>query len=235
MDYLSINLKYLRKSAEPKVTQGKMAEILGVSPSTYGAYEEGRAEPKLDTLLKIAKHFAVNTEDLLTLELEKVKPIGSAGKGDGFNTRVLVATVDSDDNDNIEFVPQKAVAGYTTGYADPEFVQQLPTFHVPFLTPNRKYRVFPITGDSMLPFPDGALVFGEHIEDWSNIPHETLCIVVTLNDGVVFKKVYNYLQDRYCFLLSSLNEMYKPYMVPLEEIQEVWKFSGYFYDGMPEE
>jgi hypothetical protein len=73
-------------------------------------------------------------------------------------------------------VPEKAKAGYTTGYSDPEFISELPVFQFPLLSKNKKYRTFQISGDSMLPIPEGAWVTGEYVQDWSLIPSGTACI-----------------------------------------------------------
>lgn len=232
--YLQQNLKYLRKNATPKATQEQMSEMLGISPSAYGAYEEGRAEPKTDTLLKLAAHYGVSLEALLTQNLANETASIARTKSFQPSTRILATTVNTDNEDNIELVPLKAAAGYTRGHADPDFIQTLPTFHVPFLSKQKKHRAFAIEGDSMLPIPSGALVFGVFEDDWLGIKDQTPCILLTQNEGVVFKMVYNYLSERGCFLLASTNKLYKPYIVPAEEILEVWKFEGYFTFQFPE-
>ena len=118
-----------------------------------------------------------------------------------FRSKILVITVNSENLDNIEFVPIKAMAGYSNGYGDIEYIETLPVFSVLFLDKNKKYRVFPIQGDSMLPMQGGSKVFAEYIEDWQNIKSGTICIVVTKNEGIVLKKVYNYLIDSDLLLL----------------------------------
>jgi hypothetical protein len=85
----------------------------------------------------------------------------------GSTIRVLSGTVDSSNNENIELVGHKAKAGYTTGFADPEFVKVLPVFQLPFLSREKKYRTFQISGDSMLPIPDGSYVTGEFIHSFN--------------------------------------------------------------------
>ena len=150
------------------------------------------------------------------------------------NLKILVITVNSENLDNIEFVPIKAVAGYSNGYGDIEYIETLPVFSVPFLDKNKKYRVFPIQGDSMLPMQEGSKVFAEYIEDWQNIKSGTICIVVTKNEGIVLKKVYNYLIDSDLLLLESKNERYDPYPVKAEDVQEIWKFAGFYLPDFPE-
>jgi transcriptional regulator with XRE-family HTH domain len=232
MEFLAQNLKTIRKKAEPKLTQERVAEVLGISPSSYGAYEEGRAEPKLDGLVKLAELFDVAVEDLMLKDLSAEPSEHPSRKS--AEVKVLVATVDSQQRDNIELVPQKAAAGYTKGYADVDYISQLPVFQVPFLSKRKKYRAFVLSGDSMLPIRDGAVVIGEYVEDWRSVKDETPCIVVTSSDGIVFKKVYNYLKTRHALLLTSTNPLFKPYIMPADEVLEVWKFAGYFEERFPE-
>ena len=215
-----------------------MARLLGVSISTYGSYEEGRAEPKLENLQKITNYFGVSVEELLNVNLAQQPEGEGLVRKKNFEeaaTKVLVATVDSQGNDNIEWVPLKAAAGYTTGFFAPEFVQKLPVFQVPFLDQRKKYRVFSIEGDSMLPIASGSLIFAEHMEDWSQIKDDTACIVVTQTDGIVFKKVFNYIKSQNCLMLVSTNAIFKPYLVGTADVLEIWKFSGFFSERFPSE
>ena len=84
-----------------------------------------------------------------------------------------------------------------------DYIAQLPAFQVPFLSQDRKYRVFPVTGDSMLPLQEGSLVFVEYVEDWRTIKNGTICVVVTQDEGVVLKKVFNYLTEKNVLILKS--------------------------------
>lgn len=48
------------------LSQQEFGELFNVSRGSVGSYEEGRAEPKIDTAIKIAKHFNVSLDVLLT-------------------------------------------------------------------------------------------------------------------------------------------------------------------------
>jgi DNA-binding XRE family transcriptional regulator len=65
--YLSKNIRKLR--AFKSLNQTQFAEIFDIKRSSIGAYEEGRAEPKLETIIKIAKHFNLQIDDLIIKEL----------------------------------------------------------------------------------------------------------------------------------------------------------------------
>ena len=56
----------------------------------------------------------------------------------------FAAQVSENNDELIEMIPVKAKAGYAFGYSDPEFIKELPTIRLPFLSKNRKYRTFPI-------------------------------------------------------------------------------------------
>ena len=51
-----------------KKTQEDMADILGLSYTTYGAWERGTNEPSLTNLTKICEHLCVSADWLLGLD-----------------------------------------------------------------------------------------------------------------------------------------------------------------------
>lgn len=61
---LSKNLKELRTAY--KLTQTEAGKCVGVSQKAWASYEEGRAEPKLKTMLAIAQKFGLKVDDILT-------------------------------------------------------------------------------------------------------------------------------------------------------------------------
>ena len=65
MENFSGRLKLLRN--ENRYTQNQMAEILGLKPRGYQAYEYGTAYPTVPGLIQIAKFFDVSTDYLLGL------------------------------------------------------------------------------------------------------------------------------------------------------------------------
>ncbi|HLT42996.1 MAG TPA: helix-turn-helix transcriptional regulator, partial [Sphingobacteriaceae bacterium] len=161
--FFADNLKFLRKRKNR--SQDETSGALGVKRTTWSAYEIGNAEPGFETLLKISDYFKIPIDILLKEKLSdwpesKIRELEIKNDIDvyGKKLRVVVTTVDSDNNSNIELVPVKAKAGYTGGYADPDYISVLPTFKLPFLSKEKKYRTFPISGDSMPPVVHGSWV-----------------------------------------------------------------------------
>src|SRR5690606_26903848 len=109
-------------------------------------------------------------------------------KGSSSNLRVLSVTVDANNNENIELVPVLASAGYLNGYNDPEYVKELPKFSLPMFNQGT-YRAFEIKGDSMLPLPSGTFIVTEYVENWQDIKAGQTYVIVSRNDGVVYKRI----------------------------------------------
>lgn len=126
------------------------------------------------------------------------------------------------ENNLIHFVPVKAAAGYLAGYADTEFIDELNTFTLPMLA-GGNYRAFEIIGDSMLPTPSGSIIVGEKINSLEDTKNNQACIVVSRNEGIVYKRVERNNRNKSKITLVSDNPSYQPYQVNAEDILELWQ------------
>ena len=232
MNYFQANLKYLRKSKG--LTQGDLANKIGVNRPKIGSYEEGRAEPKFETLQNISHFFQISIDDLLESDLSENTDIRHKNI-EGNNLRVLPIIVDSQNNERITLVPTKAAAGYLNGYSDPEFVEQLPNFSLPIKEFSQgTYRAFEIKGDSMLPVSSGSYVLTEHVENWNWIKSGECYVIISKNDGVVYKRITNQIEAKQGLELHSDNAEYDPYEIAMNDVVEVWKAKGYLTFELPE-
>jgi len=237
--YFSSNIKFLRKRR--KKTQDDLAFALQMKRSTLSGYENNIAEPGISSLLRFSKYFGIAVDTLISVNLQELteSQLRQLEHGQdvfitGQKLRVLATTVDRNNNENIELVTEKAKAGYMSGFADPDYISELPVFRLPFLSTNKKYRTFQISGDSMLPIPDKSWVTGEFIQDWNNVLPGDACIVLTRDEGIVFKIVDNQLHDKGKLVLYSLNALYDPFEVEGREIREIWKFVHYISNEIPD-
>ncbi len=235
MEIIGQNIKYLRKSQG--LTQGELAEKIGVNRAMIGSYEENRAMPKLSVMQVIAQYFNITMDELTNIKLwESTKPDTNLEKRTkGENLRVLTTVVDNTDKELITSVPVQASAGYTTGYADKEFIDELPCFSLPLteLSKERTYRVFQIKGDSMEPVKSGSYIITEYLPNWNEIVDGETYVVITLNEGLVYKRLYSRIQNQNEIILKSDNPEYQPYSVSIEDVLEVWKALGFISFNLP--
>lgn len=233
-DFLGLNIKNLRKIRG--LTQDQLADKIGVNRAMIGSYEEGRAIPKISALRTLSYYFNVSIDNLVNTDLSSDKNNKEGSKNadiTGKGLRVLTTLVDRDNKELITLVPVKASAGYTKGYADPDFIETLPGFNLPLpeLSKERTYRAFQVNGNSMDPVPSGSYIICEYLQNWNEIKDGKTYVLVTWDDGVVYKRLYS--NDNNTLLLKSDNPEYAPYTVPVNTISEVWKALGYICFSLP--
>jgi transcriptional regulator with XRE-family HTH domain len=225
--HLNANIKFLRK--QKGLTQETLANALGISRSKLAGYELN-INPPLETILEMADYFGVSVDILLRKDLGALSEykLRQLLETDQFlrgrNLRILSTTVDAEGKELIEVVSQKAKASYLAGFSDPDFIEELPRFSLPFLPQDKKHRVFQVDGDSMLPIPEGAWLVCEYVDDWFSIKDGEKYVVVTEQDGVTFKIAYNQIREKERLLLCSSNPIYKPFYVNISEVREVWRY-----------
>jgi transcriptional regulator with XRE-family HTH domain len=206
------NLKYLRKLRG--WTQEEFANKLHIKRSLIGAYEEERADPRLDVLEILSDMFKVSLDELLLKDLSNT--------ADNYLTKRRQQKMMTADRNLIHFVPVKAAAGYLASYADTEFIDELNTFTLPMLS-GGNYRAFEIIGDSMMPTPSGSIIVGEKIENLTDLKSSQAYIVVSRNEGIVYKRVEKNNRSKNKLTLVSDNPQYQPYQVNAEDVMELWQ------------
>lgn len=235
MSIVSNNIRTLRKQLG--FTQEQFAERIGIKRSLLGAYEEGRADPRLNNLQNIATEFSITVDLLLNRDLtrmsrEDIQKLMKKEAGNGKEKlKVLSITVDQQNRENIELVPQKAAAGYLNGFADPEYLEELPRFQLPLLPQTGTYRAFEISGDSMLPLTSGTIIIGQYLENAREVRDGKTYVFVTSKEGVVYKRAY---RKENSMVLMSDNTAYSPYEVELSELIEIWEAKAFISMQFPD-
>src|SRR6185436_4661945 len=125
-------------------------------------YEEGRAEPRLDLLDRMAKLNGLSLDYFISGGDEVRRFLGRSEASEG----------------NIQLVPIKAAAGYLRGYGDEAAVKDLPKFSLPMLGKGN-YRAFEILGDSMPPLDTGTVVVGELVKNLGDLKNGKTYILIT--------------------------------------------------------
>jgi transcriptional regulator with XRE-family HTH domain len=206
------NLKYLRKLRG--WTQEEFAIKLGIKRSLIGAYEEERADPRLEVLEIVSDTFKLSLDDLLLKDLSNT--------GNSYLAKRRQQKMMTADRNVIHFVPVKAAAGYLAGYADTEFIDELNTFTLPMLA-GGNYRAFEIIGDSMLPTPSGSIIVAEKVENVEDVKNDQAYIVVSRNEGIVYKRLVRNNRAKNKITMVSDNPQYQPYQVNAEDVVELWQ------------
>ncbi|WP_395974191.1 helix-turn-helix domain-containing protein [Chryseobacterium cucumeris] len=221
----------------------EFAEFLGIKRNTLSSW---RTRNSIDYDLLIAKCDWINGDWLLTYRGNMIKDeSNSLAVSD---TKIMynlpsVVTVDSNDNENIPFVPAKARAGYLDGYYKPEFMKTLPTYRIPGLN-NGTFRMFEVKGHSMnLTLPNKSIAVGEWVENWDeNIKDGRIYIIVyddgdKIEDGILIKRCLNRIK-KYNNLICKSDTLdrtdYPNISIDPSCIKEVWELKGAFKFEFPD-
>ena len=217
MSLFSDNIRALR--IKHQMSQEKLAEKLQITRGRYVKYEDGTSEAPYDILKRIAQYYQLSIDLLLSVDVRKIEVEKLLQLEN--NRLILPIQVDKNGDNCIEVVTQKAKAGYLSGYADPEYIEQLQQISLPFLGVG-KYRGFPVEGDSMPPHQNGDIVIGRYVEQLGEVLSGKTYILITRNEGVVYKRLNK--NNGNTIAVTSDNQFYPPYEIKASEVLEIWEF-----------
>lgn len=205
---------------EHRFTQAEFAEKLGIN-NTTADIERGRTKLSGEVVKELVRLFGVNPlwiygdSDQKLLNLNKV------------NVMPKVISTDTEDNENMLLVNQKAAAGYPQNIEETSWHKRLPAFNMPLPQfRNATYRGFEIEGDSMEPnLKAGEWVLGKAIDDIKFINEGKIYVIVTM-DSVLIKKLHKLPQAPHKIRLVSTNPEYVPFDIEITSIQELWQVNS---------
>lgn len=223
MSYVGQNIKRIR--AVRKLSQAKFAELFNLARPSVGAYEEGRSEPKIQTLIEIAHYFGLSIDVLLTKELT-VNDLYSFNlvnqKLDALHQGVPAPKQTS----KASLVLQAQHLNYIVNYQKRDYIESLPKCELPFAGKGIQ-RLFEMTGDHMVVDQQGIhhgdFLFCEKIDvDARNESHLDGVLLVVTKEVVAVGR----LETLEGFELAADNPGFKPITVDEESIQELWVVKG---------
>ena len=75
----------------------------------------------------------------------------------------------------------------------------------------------------MLPVPSGSVIVGEKVNNMDDVKNNSACIVISRNEGIVYKRVQKNFRSKNKVTLVSDNPVFHPYTVNAEDIIEMWQ------------
>ena len=149
------------------------------------------------------------------------------GKGDMLNNDITIANEIS--IISIPLVPQRAYAGYLSGFADDFYISKLPT--IPMVKQdNEKYIAFEISGDSMddgssLAYQDSDIVICRLCQEYyfkqNMINYNKKEFVIVHKDGILLKRITNIDFEGGFMQLHSFNPIYNDLRLKLADVRQI--------------
>ncbi len=79
----------------------------------------------------------------------------------------------------------------------------------------------------MLPIREGSWITASYVQNWKEIKDGKSCIIVTVDEGIVFKVVYNRIEAQQKLLLVSTNPVFNPFELEINQILEIWEMENF--------
>jgi len=194
------------------LTQDEFAKKIGSSKNTVYNYENGSKIPesKITILKSILSELDNPTQNIEVSYLNA-------------------------ETSSIMFVPlitQYAYAGYLGGYADEEYIDQLPK--IPFVLDKEykgQYLCFEVKGDSMEcdneeSIPEGSILLCRNVKQdyWKSKLHINKWdfVIVTKNDGILVKRILNHDVEKGVITIHSLNDFYSDKEIHLKDVKQIF-------------
>lgn len=224
----------------------EVARLLNISPQNLQS-KLNADDLKLSFIGDVARAINKNIYDLISIEYPMpptasniiVNEPRSEYKKETSKSLLMpkVVAINENEEELVSLVNVKAAAGYLNGYADPEFIEKLPTIRMPGLK-GGTHRAFENAGHSMSPtFHNKSISIGQWVESFDDIKDRYVYIVVSKTDGVVIKRVLNRIKERNQLVLISDNSNKREYpniIIDAEDVLELWKVRGAFSFEFPE-
>jgi len=228
MSFFGKNIKKIR--GVKSLSQQAFAELFDLKRGTLGAYEEGRSEPKIETIIKIANYFSIKIDDLLTHELTVNQLLKFKG-----DLTTYAEDIKREQFAIIPCVTENSFSDYISFFDKEGFVKELPVLHLP-LNPTKEFRGYTVSNLEMTSHDRGFypkdIVIGEKVPT---------SIIKKLNNGaLVFVLVDNKLIFRRLYItknnavLRADHKNIEDEEFPISEIKELWRGRYVFCKRIPE-
>lgn len=231
MSHVGKNIKRIR--AVRKLSQADFAKLFNLARPSVGAYEEGRSEPKIQTLLDIAQKFSLSVDILLTKELtvndlyklDMVNEKFDQVHGGNTTQRQIVKT------GAIGFVRSTNFLEYIVNYQNRDFLNSLPPIDLP-LSFKGEVRAFEMYGPEMdyshsgIHHGDILLCKKEDYTDLNSIKAGKIYLLVT-KEQVIVRRLKDFDAKRMSMISDDPN--YNAIEVMINDgLLEVWKVKGVY-------
>ena len=128
------------------------------------------------------------------------------------------------------YVKINTINEYLVNCQKAEYLRSLPTISLPFIKSERS-RAFEMGND----FPmQNSIVVGSGISDWSDVQDGKFYILVTAQQGVIYRRVYNQVKIKGALLLSSDNSTIPSFEISIKDVVEIWEVNSFISQQLPE-
>jgi transcriptional regulator with XRE-family HTH domain len=145
-------------------------------------------------------------------------------------TKNEVETPQKTANKLTPLVKANAIKDYLANCQKVDYLRSLPTISLPFINSERS-RAFEMGNDFPL---QNSIVVGNGISDWSEVKDGKFYVLLTAQQGVIYRRVYNQVKIKGALLLSSDNPTIPSFEISIKDVVEIWEVNSFISQQLPE-
>lgn len=228
MTEIGKNIKKIR--SVKKISQAQFAELFELNRGSVAAYEEGRAEPKLDTIIQIANYFSFSIDLLLNTELQANELLRLNALNEKLDKAHHFKKPSSKkSNTGIELVAINSFAEYIANISKRDYLDNLPRIDLP-VTFKEAARAFVMNGSEM-EYHQNGLHHGDILLcQLTNLKSKTLdtgkVYTFVLGSTVLTRRLSTTNEKE--LVLSTDDPNYENLTVSKKSILELWEVKGVY-------
>lgn len=250
MALVNENIKLLRK--KKGFTQESFALEVGIKRSSIGSYEENRAMPPANNLIKIAKAFDVSLDQLLHHKFTEKDPDLFQENRSNHNSETInpkdqlksefegLFKQETDlfkniqepkgEKKSIKYIKSVLFEKYIRESGSLLYAEGLPNLELPFLD-NKDYTAFDAPSDFLI---ENSILICEKINELSNLNEGQNYLLVTNTFGFIYRRLYNQTKIKGVWLTNSDKSGISSLEIAAHEVKEIWRIVSYFSKTLPQ-
>ncbi len=228
MSYFGKNIKKIR--SVKNLSQQRFADLFDLKRATLGAYEEGRSEPKIENIIRVANYFSISIDDILTRELTVNELLKFK---DGYATETTTFTKEV--FPSVPCITESNREEYISEYSKPSFIKNMCALHLP-LQKDKQYRAYQMNSLEMTSgdkgFYPNDIIIGEYfaLENLDNLQNGTLILCLVANK-LILRRAYFVHNE---IVLKAEHKNIEDKRFSISEIKEIWLAKYSFFKRIPD-
>ena len=223
LSFIGENIKKIRLAKN--ISQADFAKLFDLARASVGAYEEGRSEPKIETIIQIANTFSLSIDVLLKRELSVSEIYSMSTVNEKLNKahRLVSGASKTELSKSVSFLKKETIVEYLVRRENQSFLNDLPKISIPLVT-SASLMAFEVDGNAMRYGGQGLfnrdILIGEKVDQLSTKLEGEVVALVTKN-SLVIRRVKQ-VNDTSA-LLQADDPTYEEMEIASEEVVEIWK------------
>lgn len=223
--HIGENIKKIRQAK--KISQADFAKLFNLARPSVGAYEEGRSEPKIETIIQMAEHFKISIDVLLTRQLT----VSEIYSFDQLNKKLDKVHQNkssrSKTGKEVALVRISHYLEYIVNIDKKDFTASLEQTNIP-INKSGTWRVFEVNGSEM-EYQHHGLHHQDLLacikKDKENLQTGAISVVVH-KSGILTRRIKAITTDM--LILSADDPSFEDITILTEDALEYWQAEGVF-------